>query len=121
MPRHTKRQIPGQLPMFMPAQELHDMRWADHYGSGPEVPDRVFTYQQKLNESREEGDRHGNGVFEGVRSSGVQTPVSVWHGEFYGGEGDDAKTLLDGHHRVVAQHYLNPNRLIPVEHEARNA
>jgi hypothetical protein len=105
-----------QLAMFMPAHEIRSM-------TGEKSPDRQWFHMPFGNRLHTNGRETANQMWErkakeakserltsSVKKKGVQKPVRMV--PFMG-----KHILLDGHHRVAAAHSLDPNMLVPVQHE----
>lgn len=99
MPR--KKENPNQLKMFMTAREIvgEYKPWEGDYINDESAED---LWERKANESET------NGLLESIREHGVQIPVSLDHA---------GKQVVGGHHRIAAQHRLNPDQFIPVNYE----
>ena len=118
MPSRTKRQIPGQLPMFMTAREITSTHSPSDWDRDP-VPDFSSvrprletdseTMSRKLNESMV---GWGGGLHRSIAAEGVQKPVHLSHQ--FGSQG--RPEIGEGHHRIAASMDVSPDRLIPVTH-----
>lgn len=109
-----------QLPMFMSGQEFMDhIKPGDAHGAG------WASLRQKVVESKRGGidnawasARHGDEThYDSVKREGVRSPVSVYHPNYPDRQGSKSPRLRNGHHRVLASHDIDPERLIPVWHQ----
>lgn len=94
---------PYQMKLFMQAKELMNIPAADN-GFMPMSTDLDGITEHKLAESR-------GPLYDSIKEEGVLTPVSLvspsWKNEI----------LMNGHHRVVSAHHINPEMYIPVEYK----
>lgn len=96
-----KKENPKQLKMFMTPREI--MKEYSPIGGdfiGNETADQLW--------ERKADEAEANGLLDSVRELGVQVPVSLDHRH---------KEVMGGHHRIAAQHRLNPDQFIPVNYE----
>lgn len=99
----------GQLPMFLTAHEIRSHYAADEekYEKGDTDPQDIW--DRALKESKNKyGEKKSR--YETFKKEGVKTPITL--GKVMG-----EPTIYDGHHRVASMEKIDPNRLLPVEHE----
>lgn len=96
--------------MFMTASELHEgTRYGDANPS--QSNDSLVAEKQGQNLTP------GYGLAADVEKHGVQKPVYLDHyPEAFGGK----PYLVQGHHRVAAAYYHDPDSYVPVEHYDEN-
>lgn len=96
-----KEENPNQLKLFMTSQEIMDnFEPIDGDYLEDETTDELW--ERKALEAKD------NGLMESIKEHGVQIPVSLHPWNQY---------IVGGHHRIAAQHKLNPNQFIPVNYE----
>jgi hypothetical protein len=96
-----KQENPNQLKLFMTAREIvKDFEPID----GDYLPDESTDelWERKADEAEQ------NGLMDSIKETGVQIPVSLHPRDQY---------VVGGHHRIAAQHRLNPDQFIPVNYE----
>jgi len=106
---------PGQMRMFMTAEELHNTHSIDvtdptgvsHYGGHWKTMDDMWDTKRKENRA--------NGLDKHVAAHGVHNPVELVSGRDVVGE-----VITHGHHRIQAAYQSNPQSLVPVVHHSLN-
>lgn len=96
-----KKENPNQLKMFMTAREIMDEYepiGGDYIGG--ETTEELW--------ERKADEAEANGLLDSIKKFGVQVPVSLDH---------EGKEVMGGHHRIAAQHRLNPDQFIPINYE----
>ena len=105
-----------QLDMFKPAKELRSMPLGDvkaeiwNAGGGESyqpVAKRVMA--RKVRQAKR------SGLYLSIKREGVQKPVTVAHQVV--GKTFRPAEVHEGHHRIASAMAINPNMLIPVQHE----
>lgn len=113
-----------QTDMFKTAKELygHELndvevendRLRNYEGIDPEEQDidvKGYVMDRKLAESKEGGMY---GMYNHIKKRGVIEPVSLGEGRW----GVYRRGVVsDGHHRIAAAYDIDPNMLVPVEHQ----
>lgn len=98
-----------QLAMFMTPKEI--MNRGAHRSELDDYHDEKDMWATKLDESHD-WDHHGlhdsHNLHQDIANNGVQKPVTL--------SLENGK-LTDGYHRIAAAHDIDPNMLVPVEHE----
>src|SRR5262245_11313378 len=104
-----RKEIPGQLPMFMTAREIKEGYQPDTYGrlpgsatrhGGPERSEEVW--YRKLRESKYPEDE-GPSLHESIAAEGVHVPLHL--SLQFGSEGK--RVVVEGQHRLAAQHDID--------------
>lgn len=97
----AKKENPNQPKLFMTAQEIVE-NYSPIPGDfiGNETPSELW--ERKANEAED------NGLLDSIKEQGVQVPVSLSFRN---------KVVVGGHHRIAAQHILNPNQFIAINYE----
>lgn len=96
-----KKENPKQLKLFMTPREImetHSPLLGDYLAG--ESTDELW--------ERKADEAENNGLLDSIREKGVQVPVSLTPG---------MNMIVGGHHRIAAQHRLNPDQFIPVNYE----
>lgn len=110
-----------QLEMYKTAKDLYGHRLSDvevehdrlknDEGIDPEEHDvdvKGWVMDRKLSESKR------SGLYSNIKSRGVTEPVSLGQGRW----GVYKRGVVsDGHHRIAAAYDIDPNMLVPVEHQ----
>jgi hypothetical protein len=96
-----RKENPNQLKLFMTPREImgsHSPLLGDYIGG--ESTEELW--------ERKADEAESNGLMDSIREQGVQVPVSLSPG---------MNMIVGGHHRIAAQHRLNPDQFIPVNYE----
>lgn len=108
-----------QLRMFVSAHEAAGYHFMDRGGS------KAAVMRRKIAEASEQAKYNslpGGSLTAAIAQEGVKTPIHVYHSEgdatAYGVHGP---ALFDGHHRVAVANEQDPDQLVPVVHDSKEA
>jgi hypothetical protein len=102
-PSEVGRQAAGQ----------YSARTGQSTGSWEEANDEAQDYVMRKGEEFQEEQDYGPSLHDRIREEGVQKPVHLSYDQM----GDFGKPeIVGGHHRLAAQHDIDPDQPIPVTH-----
>ena len=115
----TRRAVnPDQLKMFMTPREV--VQSVGVFNDMGETKPTMRSIQTHDEMSYKNAENHVTGLHDSIAREGVKKPINIVHGAIHenpDGSLDTAPTrLANGHHRIISQAQLDPDRLMPVLH-----
>jgi len=99
-----------QLKMFMSPREIGERVSA--YGDfGPNMGG--LPHEQPKGPGFKLMNSKQSGMYDSIAKDGVKHPIAIEHGGVSSKEG---AAVINGHHRLVVQSHIDPDRLMPVNH-----